>query len=263
MNALPSYTATRRTTDKVHGWVPDIFRTFCAEMSVLVHYAETGQMAGARQGELDGQEDRTAIITRRLHDLISRMEYEAGQRIGLHAGRLFEEVRYALVGLADEMLLAAEWPGRRQWMREPLELRLFGSQKAGQEIFDRIDKRLSGDTAEDRELALVYLMTLALGFRGPYRDTQGQKRIARLKDQLYSYFFHRAPDAELGQRRLVAEAYRNVLSEAVPRRLPYLRPWTFTAAMVLLLFLGISHAIWLDHTSGLRGLIADLVRTAG
>ena len=263
MNAIPSFSASRRAADRVHGWVPDLFRIFCAELETLVRFAQTGMMPGEPDSQPEAQDSRIPVIMRRLHDLFGRLEYEAGQRVGLQASRIFDEVRYALVALADEMLLSAEWPGRRQWMREPFELRLFGSQKAGQEIFERIERRLSGETSDDRELALVYLMTLALGFRGPYRDAAGEKKIARMKDQLYTYFFHHTPDAELGQRRLMPEAYRNVLSEAVARKLPYLRPWTLAGLLLLLLFLGVSHAIWIHHTAALEALIVELVRAAG
>lgn len=74
------------------------------------------------------------------------------------------EARYALVAFIDEQILKSNWPGRAEWMGQPLQLMLYGEYTAGENFFNRMRVLLQqGGTS----LALeVYYLCLALGFRG-------------------------------------------------------------------------------------------------
>lgn len=245
--------------DSLHGWVARLFRLYMAELDALVRFAQTGEPPTGMDSPPPTESGRLPVIARRLTDILGRLQYEAGQRAGGLDAAAFEQCRYAMVALADDVLLSVEWPGRAQWLREPLELRLFGTQKAGQEIFDRIQRLLSKDVGEDRELAVVYLLTLAMGFRGSQRDTRGEARIARLKELLFNYFFHRSPDGEhLKRRRLAPDAYRNVLADTHARHLPYLRPWVGAGIALVVAYAAVTHVTWLVQTAPLETLVATL-----
>lgn len=83
-----------------------------------------------------------------------------------------EEARFALVAWADEMVQRSSWPGRDEWKREPLQLQLYRTNKAGNEFYDHL-ARLRPDQNSARE---VYFLCLATGFEGQYAGHEGERR---------------------------------------------------------------------------------------
>lgn len=90
------------------------------------------------------------------------------------------EARYALVAFIDEQILKSNWPGRAEWMGQPLQLQLYGEYTAGENFFNRLRMLLQqGGTA----LALeVYYLCLALGFRGTYGNSADQRPLTQFSD---------------------------------------------------------------------------------
>jgi type VI secretion system protein ImpK len=75
------------------------------------------------------------------------------------------DMRYAVVAFLDEQILKSNWPGRNEWMHQPLQLVLFNQYTAGEHFFTRLRALLS----EGRTDALAaYQLCLALGYRGQY-----------------------------------------------------------------------------------------------
>lgn len=97
----------------------------------------------------------------RLEELMATMERKAAADPRLEAR--FKDARYPLVYLADEILLNCGWAGELAWERDLLETRVFGTQHAGQDFYDRLDRGMNGD---DVELLEVFFKALCLGFRG-------------------------------------------------------------------------------------------------
>lgn len=76
------------------------------------------------------------------------------------------EARYALVAFIDEQILKSNWPGRAEWMGQPLQLMLYGEYTAGENFFNRMRILLQQGGAS---LSLeIYYLCLALGFRGAH-----------------------------------------------------------------------------------------------
>jgi len=83
-----------------------------------------------------------------------------------------EEARFALVVWADEMILRTEWEGRAEWVREPLQLQLFRTNRGGDEFFERLS-RLRAEQTDARE---VFFLCLVSGFEGQYSDRDSERR---------------------------------------------------------------------------------------
>ena len=47
------------------------------------------------------------------------------------------EARYALTAFMDEQILKSNWPGRAEWMNQPLQLQLYREFTAGENFFKR------------------------------------------------------------------------------------------------------------------------------
>ena len=48
------------------------------------------------------------------------------------------EARYALAAFLDEQILRSQWPGRQQWLSQPLQLVYFNENTAGEGFFARL-----------------------------------------------------------------------------------------------------------------------------
>ncbi len=74
------------------------------------------------------------------------------------------EARYALVAFIDDRVLHSNWPGRAEWMNNPLQLQLYREYAAGENFFARM-RALLQRGAPSAALE-VYYLCLALGFTG-------------------------------------------------------------------------------------------------
>lgn len=117
-------------------------------------------------------------VRERMLACLDRMVSE-GRRLGLDGADL-AEARYALVAFIDEQVLRSSWPGRADWMKQPLQLILYRENAAGENFFARLRALLQ---REDRLPAVqVYALCLALGFRGAYgrsNDLESVSKFAR------------------------------------------------------------------------------------
>jgi type VI secretion system protein ImpK len=84
----------------------------------------------------------------------------------------FRAGRFALVAWADEMILKANWAGREEWLREPLQMHVLQTNRAGDEFFDR----LAALPADQLAARALYFLVLALGFEGQYQGREAERR---------------------------------------------------------------------------------------
>ena len=110
---------------------------------------------------------------------ILRRQAEEARESGASGSQLYREAQYAMAALADELFIVGvkEWPGRDDWHAYPLERALFGTQVAGEDVFQRMDRLLARMDPGERDLAEIYFNILTLGFRGRYA-VLGKKRAS-------------------------------------------------------------------------------------
>jgi type VI secretion system protein ImpK len=80
------------------------------------------------------------------------------------------DAKYALAAFADEIIFHSNWPGKTQWLQNPLQLQYFQTNNAGDGFFTNLDN-LYGQKARVH-VAEIYFLCLALGFQGKYRLRQ-------------------------------------------------------------------------------------------
>jgi len=209
-------------------------------------------------GESAAKESPTAVW-RRLSSLLERQALEAGSHGGDFAVELYRRAQYAMVALADEIFLHTDWAGRDSWREHLLETKFFGSHRAGEELFERIEELLHDRETLFAELGRIYLMVLGLGFQGRYRGRpDAEEIIAVYRRRLFRFVFNHDPLAVHGNQYVVPQAYAATLDEAVTSELPYLKPWFWAIAASLLLWIGGSYAIWYYATNDLRPIITRI-----
>ena len=77
------------------------------------------------------------------------------------------DAKYALAAFADEIIYHSQWPGRTQWLNNPLQLQFFQENTAGDGFYERLDQ-LHAQRGRDH-VTQIYFLCLALGFQGKFR----------------------------------------------------------------------------------------------
>jgi type VI secretion system protein ImpK len=101
-----------------------------------------------------------------------RKALEQAESTAQSLGYSAEDVRaasFASIALLDETILNSSNPAFRDWAQKPLMLDLYGTLNAGESVFEQIravTKR--GESKSSIDLLEVYVLCLALGFRGRY-----------------------------------------------------------------------------------------------
>lgn len=202
------------------------------------------------------------LVWQRLITLFERQEARAWRYGGTLGADFYKDAKYVMVALADEILLNTEWEGRRFWVSNLLESKIFGTHEAGGRFFQLLDRLLAERNPVYRDLGAVYLMALTLDFRGKYRGG-GRGDAERLLDyrrRLFSFVFQRDPDLGDEPRRLFPETYYHTLRDETRRRLPNPRAWIILFCAVVLAYLAITHGIWVNLTGTLSEATGRITR---
>jgi type VI secretion system protein ImpK len=112
------------------------------------------------------------ILQRRVLGLFQTM-MDNGRDAGIPEQDM-NEVKYALAAFSDEVIYHSSWPGRTQWLSNPLQLQFFQENNAGVGFFDKLDS-LHAQHGRDH-VTQIYFLCLALGFQGRWR-IEGQDQL--------------------------------------------------------------------------------------
>jgi len=223
-----------------------------APAGALVVVASPGPMIGSGSGATIAQ----ATVGQALLGLLNRQEAEVRRTGGEYASAIYRRAQYVMAALADETFLYLDWPGREAWRTNLLEYKLFQSYRAGEEVFRRIEALLSTRDPAESDLARVYLMTLALGFRGKLRGPEGEARVDTYRRDLYTFLSNRDPGTPREPHSLFQAAYQsNFESAGASRRLSASRRWLLGGLLLALLWIIVSHRVWIGITEDLWPLV--------
>jgi type VI secretion system protein ImpK len=137
-----------------------------------------------------------------------------------------DETQYVMAATVDELFIGMNWDGAEGWTMRPLEVELFGTRRAGDEIFARIDRLTSGFAPVDTEMATVYLTALELGFKGRHADDPAT--LDACEARLRKLVGRRPP----AMGPLVPACYDHTTVAGSGLRLPRSRLWWSTAAVI-------------------------------
>jgi type VI secretion system protein ImpK len=232
--------------------VTEQFRTFLDELV----------KAQARCSELsDADPDLAAQgLSRHLLNLLEIQTLQSRRESTRFEMETVADARYLKAVLADEILLNTEWAGRERWTAYLLESTLFRTNVAGDLVFRRIEQLLSEREPSRRNIARLYLFSLAMGFQGRFRDTDAAGRLRSYREELYEFVYQRRADLGGRDRVLVPAAYANTLSHVAPRKLPTVSRWAVVFMLAAVSLLAISEVLWLWQSWPVReALHADPV----
>ncbi len=209
----------------------------------------------------EGSDPRSpSAVWQRLLTLLERQASSARRAGGEFGERFYHEAQYIMAALADEVFLHLDWRGRESWKSNLIESKLFNTHHAGEAVFQRLDEILSGRDPIHLDLAKVYLMALALGFQGKFRDAEGGgQRLADYREEILEFVSEREPRFRDGSKRLFGKTYANTLDRGEGQTLPYLRPWLLGFGAVLVLWILVGHGLWMSLTGDLFPIIETIL----
>ncbi|MDR0555935.1 MAG: DotU family type IV/VI secretion system protein [Holosporaceae bacterium] len=174
-----------------------------------------------------------------------------------------KEVVYLMAAIADEVFLNMEWPGKQYWEENMLEQRYFGSQIAGEKVFDRIDILLGENDPTSVGKAKIYLKILLLGFKGKYRRLEDEQTgIALYKNNLLVFIEKNDKSIFMIGHRIFQKEYTYTIPTIHRKLLPDASIVSYMCAFFVFMFLVISSVVWIFETRDLKRLLCDISEIA-
>ncbi|CAM2011505.1 DotU family type IV/VI secretion system protein [Acanthopleuribacter pedis] len=235
------------------------FLQFYRETAALVHRIQI-QADPERRDEIPGDYEslnRKTVSDKLMLVLDRQAALVAGNR-GAVEPRLYDETRYVMVAVADELFLDLQWAHRDAWGDHLLEEQMFGSQAAGDLFFSRLDALLALNGPVYEDLAKVYLTALALGFRGRYRVGDPNGEVAVYQHRLYHFIFKHDPHG--APRPLFPQNQEVGCGDEPPQHLPTIQRWLQAGAAVAALWLLGTSLAWWSLSAPVRALIAQVIQ---
>jgi type VI secretion system protein ImpK len=245
------------------------FRAFYNEILHQKHQG-TAMSAGfataiVTQDETLGEspEQAAQALSARLQQMLELQQAEATWMGGESAAR-YHDAQYAMTVLADETLASIEWKGRPAWRQFSLEQKLFKSSAADLEFFKRVDRlfKEGAPTTASRDLARVYLQTIAAGFRGKYGAFGLTRALHEYRQRLFEYIH--GGDALMlyaEDRVIFPEAVSHTIVGRATARVSGAQRWIVVLAVVLMGYTVLAHLAWNRASSELRDVTARVEAT--
>jgi type VI secretion system protein ImpK len=218
------------------------------EEVVLAGNAPDANAAASPETQLPAT-GRPAAIWNRLAVLLEQQLLDASRIAGPVGVEFHREAVYVMAVLTDEMFVHLEWEGREYWLAHLFEARFFRSHFGGQRLFARIDELLTRDDEPAAETATVYLMALALGFRGRYFAPSHEAILDSYRNRLFFFIARREPELAESAKRLFPETYRFTIQAGAPRRLADPRRWVIALGGAVIVWLIVAQLVWRDLTT--------------
>lgn len=169
------------------------------------------------------------------------------------------EVIYIMVSLADEIFLNTPWDGKKYWEDNMLEQHFFGTQIAGEKIFDNIEKLIEKNDVESILIAEIYMKSLSLGFRGKYRgDVEQDKPIDVYRKALFNFVEKYDKSINMVSHRMFSKDYIYTLPTINRQFLPDASIVNYVYAFVIFMFLVVSSVVWLVETRDLYEILQEI-----
>lgn len=221
---------------------------------------ETSIAVAEAPGRIVAEDPITILVWQEMAQYLDQKLLEMKIADSALSRGLLEELTYIMAAFADETFACLlDWPGTGYWREHLMELRLFRSQISGQQIFRRIEAILTRHDYGSDELAAVYLMILALGFKGRYfREPEAVEFYRR---KLFDRLRLTNPEWYDDSFRIMPEAYRYTVTEGAPIHLAEPKTWWMVAASVVVVWLMLSTLAWWQQTASTRAQVANTLRS--
>ena len=88
--------------------------------------------------------------------------------------------KFGLAAFVDEAVLTARFPLKHEWEKNPLQLKYFGEQLAGNKFFDKLESMLA-QIEVTQDAVEIYYYCMLLGFKGKYAVYEQEKLLETMQ----------------------------------------------------------------------------------
>ena len=88
--------------------------------------------------------------------------------------------KFGLAAFVDETVLTNNFPLKNEWEKNPLQLKYFGEQLAGNKFFDKLESMLS-QIEITQDAVEIYYYCMLLGFKGKYAVYEQEKLLQTMQ----------------------------------------------------------------------------------
>lgn len=242
-------------------FITEFFEDFYYETLRQKERILSGRWRDLAEVEASGEslQESTENILNIFHRLLEEQSLKANREGGAFGVACYREAQYIMVVLADEVFLNIPWEGRTYWESHLLEERVFSSHVAGDHFFHVLDDFLKERNPTKREIGFLYLTCLGLGFKGKYRGFDDQGRIARYREQLFTFIYHQSPTLFQHKPALFPQASQYTLEGTPQKDITDFRIWKTIFISVFVCYLVLSYGIWYATTNNLSQLTSAVL----
>ncbi len=197
------------------------------------------------------EREKTRLLAAYLKAVLSdQMEYVSANTSALEFAS-YKEAAYLMSALTDEIfLLQLNWFGSVHWNEFSIESGIFSSSYAGDEYYRRLEvlKNKEVLTALEKKIAILFIITLQLGFRGELRGAETE--VVKLRNALL-------PMTGYGSnlRLLFPPAYAFVRNPVIARKLEPFSNWNKLLFLSLAFYLIVTTGLWWWLSSGFLNVV--------
>lgn len=197
--------------------------------------------------------EKTRLLASYLKAVLSeQMDFVSANTSALEFAS-YKEAAYLMSALVDEVfLLQIQWFGARYWNECSIELGIFSSCNAGDEYYRRLNKLTQQDvlTSLEKNIAVLFIITLQLGFRGKLRGFEG--RVIELRNTLLPMTGYRS-----NLRHLFPPAYAFVRNPVIAQKLEPFSSWNRLLFLSLVAYLIITSGVWWWLSAGFLSAVTN------
>lgn len=168
---------------------------YFAEELIALLYNVTLEIETKQQEKLFTESDIRAL-SNEFFSVINLKVAELKKDLKYRDPEFLDFFQMAIVAMIDDVFLTMSWSGRGLWSAYLLEMRIFSSRASGDIFFDNCRKILSRHDQKFKELAAIYHLCLAAGFRGKYLHSEYNEEIHTIKTDLYNFFMQDANEVK-------------------------------------------------------------------
>jgi type VI secretion system protein ImpK len=242
-----------------------LFQTFAGQLIRLKEFAAIPDSAPAVL-DLPASENGIAVavavrvtaIWNRTLTMLEQQVLEATRVAGPAGAEFHRQSLFVMAALADETFVHLDWEGRDYWLNHLVEWRIFRSHSAGDFFFRGIEDLLKREDDSAVEVATVYLMALALGFRGKYWSEASQPLLDSYRARLFAFIARHNPELAQPLQRLFPQAYRNTIQTSAPLKFVTPRPWLWALGLAFLAWVVVAHLLWSNLTGPMNQELMSL-----
>jgi type IV/VI secretion system ImpK/VasF family protein len=149
---------------------------------------------------------------------------------------IVKELFYMMTVFTDEIFISIDWGGNQAWEDNLLEEKFFKSHFAGNKVFENIDSLLNTKAEKSKRIALIYLLVLALGFKGKFLFNDPDNALLNYRKKLFSALFNLKSNVFEKLHSLFPQNNTEITAQAKKILSPDFIKWTIYGILGTLLF---------------------------